>query len=197
MRWITIISLGSSLFLAAGLSGCADEIPQTPVDFAPANDSVAQQHAAEPPAKKAQNPVKVAPEDIVYFFNSLAVRDGVPDVDEGAKELEFEETESGLKYRILRASDGPKPTADDEVEVHYRGWLDNGEIFDASYGRVPFNSSLRGVIAGWTEGIPKVGKGGIIELYIPYQLGYGERGSGNVIPPKADLHFVVELLNIR
>ncbi len=110
---------------------------------------------------------------------------------------EFKQTASGLKYRILRASNGKKPTAADQVEVHYKGWLDNEKIFDSSYRRgesIAF--PLKAVIPGWTEGMQLIGEGGMIELYVPYKLGYGERGAGP-IPSKADLHFVVELIRIK
>ncbi|MCC6510581.1 MAG: FKBP-type peptidyl-prolyl cis-trans isomerase [Pirellulaceae bacterium] len=112
---------------------------------------------------------------------------------------EFKQTASGLKYRILRDSKKQKPTASDQVEVHYKGWLDNQKIFDSSYQRGQSVSfPLKGVIKGWTEGMQLVGVGGMIELYIPYKLGYGEAGTpGGPIPPKADLHFVVELLSIK
>lgn len=111
---------------------------------------------------------------------------------------EFTTTKSGLKYRILRKSDGAKPTADDTVKVNYRGWLDGGKEFDSSYGEngAPISFPLNGVIPGWTEGMQYVGKGGMIELEIPYQLGYGTSGAGP-IPPKATLHFIVELLDVK
>lgn len=110
---------------------------------------------------------------------------------------EFKETPSGLKYRILRASDKRKPKATDSVTVHYKGWLDNQKIFDSSYQRgKSISFGLNQVIKGWTEGMQLVGEGGMIELYIPYKLGYGEGGAGP-IPPKADLHFLVELISIK
>ena len=56
---------------------------------------------------------------------------------------------------------------------------------------------MGGVIKGWLEGIQYVNEGGMIELEIPSQLGYGERGSGRVIPPNATLHFIVELIKIQ
>lgn len=112
---------------------------------------------------------------------------------------EFKKTESGLEYRILRKSDGKKPKSTDKVEVHYKGWLDNKEIFDSSYRRgEPIAFPLNRVIPGWTEGMQLIGEGGMIELKIPYKLGYGERGTpGGPIPPRAQLHFVVELLSIQ
>ena len=112
---------------------------------------------------------------------------------------EFTKTPSGLEYRILRKGSDKKPTARDTVVAHYKGWLDDKKIFDSSYRRgepIPF--PLRGVIPGWTEGMQFVGEGGMIELAIPYKLGYGERGTpGGPIPPRPNLHFVVELLKIK
>ncbi|WP_231612168.1 FKBP-type peptidyl-prolyl cis-trans isomerase [Novipirellula galeiformis] len=111
--------------------------------------------------------------------------------------LEFSATDSGLKYRILRKSDGKKPTADDTVTVHYRGWLNGGKVFDSSYERgEPTTFPLRNVIAGWTEGLQLVGEGGMIELWVPSKLGYGERGSPGSIPPHSHLHFIVELVHV-
>lgn len=111
---------------------------------------------------------------------------------------EFTKTPSGLEYRILRKSDGRKPTATDSVTVHYRGWLDNGTEFDSSYRRGESTSfPLTGVIRAWTEGLQLVGEGGMIELQVPSELGYGAEGSGGTIPPNATLHFLVELLKVR
>ncbi|MEO1994108.1 MAG: FKBP-type peptidyl-prolyl cis-trans isomerase [Planctomycetaceae bacterium] len=110
---------------------------------------------------------------------------------------EFTSTDSGLKYRILTASEGRKPTAADTVRCHYRGWLDNGKEFDSSYDRgEPAEFPLNGVIPGWTEGLQLIGENGKIELEIPYQLGYGERGFPPDIPGKSTLHFEVELIKI-
>jgi|GEM_PF-1056599 gluconolactonase len=115
-----------------------------------------------------------------------------------AADPEFKTTSSGLKYRILRKSDGRKPTANDTVRCHYRGWLDDETEFDSSYKRgEPASFPLSGVITGWTEGLQLVGEGGKIELDIPYQLAYGEKGRPPIIPPKARLHFVIELISIR
>jgi FKBP-type peptidyl-prolyl cis-trans isomerase FkpA len=109
--------------------------------------------------------------------------------------LEFSKTESGLAYRVLRKSDGQKPTAADTVSVNYRGWLNNGKVFDSSYERgQPTTFPLGGVIAGWTEGLQLVGAGGMIELWVPSSLGYGESGSPGSIPAHATLHFIVELV---
>lgn len=118
-------------------------------------------------------------------------------VDADAPE-EFTTTESGLKYRIRRKSDGKKPNPKSLVTVHYRGWLDDGELFDSSYGTggVPAQFSLATLIPGWTEGILLIGEGGMIELEIPGKLGYGPTGAPGTIPPDATLHFLVELIKV-
>lgn len=111
---------------------------------------------------------------------------------------EFSETASGLKYRILRNGSGKRPEPTDTVYSHYKGWLDDGSIFDSSYRRGdPTTFGLDQVIAGWTEGLQLVGEGGMIELDIPYFLGYGDQGSPPAIPPKARLHFVIELIRVQ
>lgn len=110
----------------------------------------------------------------------------------------FTTTKSGLKYRVLRKGGEklPKPTSN--IEVNYHGWLDGGKVFDSSYERKESISfGLNQVIPGWTEGMQLVGEGGMIELEIPSELGYGKRGAPPVIPPNAKLHFLVELIKIN
>lgn len=122
---------------------------------------------------------------------------GAGKVDEDAPKT-FETTDSGLKYRILRKGTGAKPKVANKVKVNYEGWLDNGKVFDSSYKRKePISFPLNGVIKGWTEGMQLVGTGGMIELEIPAELGYGDRGAGADIPGGARLHFLVELLEVK
>lgn len=111
----------------------------------------------------------------------------------------FTATGSGLRYRVLRKGEGVNPKATNTVKVHYHGWLDNEQVFDSSYNRgEPIEFPLNRVIPGWTEGMQLVGEGGMIELWIPSDLGYGKRGTpGGPIPPDATLHFLVELLDVR
>jgi FKBP-type peptidyl-prolyl cis-trans isomerase FkpA len=128
----------------------------------------------------------------------------LPELPNGAGEMdpdapqELTPTSSGLYYRILRKGDGKKPTLANTVVAHYKGWLDNGKEFDASYGKgAPATFPLSRVVPGWQEGLPLVGEGGMIELEIPSDLGYGSRGSPPVIPPGATLHFIVELKQVK
>lgn len=104
---------------------------------------------------------------------------------------------SGLAYEVIEESNNAKPKATDTVKVHYTGKLLDGTVFDSSVERgEPAEFPLNGVIPGWTEGLQLVGKGGKIKLYVPSQLGYGERGAGGKIPGFATLVFDVELLDI-
>ena len=110
----------------------------------------------------------------------------------------FATTPSGLQYRVLRKGTGANPKASSNVQVNYHAWLDDGKVFDSSYKRgEAIEFPLNGVIPGWTEGMQLVGQGGMIELVIPSNLGYGARGAPPVIPPNATLHFLVELLEVR
>lgn len=133
----------------------------------------------------------------VTFTDKELLQSGTGVMDDDAP-TKFEETDSGLKYRVLRKSDGRKPTARDTVTVNYRGWLDSGKEFDSSYKRgEPISFPLNGVIPGWTEGMQLIGEGGMIELWIPSRLGYGAEGSPGSVPPNATLHFIVELISVN
>lgn len=117
---------------------------------------------------------------------------------ENAKRPGVKVTASGLQYEVLDATIGQKPKATDTVRVHYEGTLPDGTVFDSSYKRgEPISFPLNGVIAGWTEGLQLMSVGSKYKLFIPYHLGYGERGAGAAIPPYSALVFTVELLGIE
>jgi len=104
---------------------------------------------------------------------------------------------SGLQYKVLREGNGKKPKATDQVKCHYEGMLVDGTMFDSSIQRgEPATFPLNGVIAGWTEGLQLMQEGAKYRFFIPYQLGYGERGAGSSIPPFATLVFDVELIEV-
>lgn len=120
-----------------------------------------------------------------------------PTVVDADAPTEFTTTSSGLKYKVLRKGNGSNPGSRDHVTVHYKGWLDSGKIFDSSYARnEPASFALNEVVKGWTEGLQLVSEGGMIELEIPSELGYGAQGMPG-IPPNATLHFTVELLKVQ
>ena len=109
-------------------------------------------------------------------------------------------TSSGLTITDLTLGEGAEAAAGQTVVVHYRGTLENGKQFDASYDRVtPFSFPLGAgrVIKGWDEGVQGMKVGGQRKLVIPPDLAYGSRGAGGVIPPDATLIFEVELLDVK
>lgn len=111
-----------------------------------------------------------------------------------------EPTESGLYYVQISEGNGEKPAQGANVKVHYTGKLLNGEVFDSSIERgepIDIPIGVGRVIPGWDEGIMMMSKGEKGVLYIPYNLAYGERGAGGVIPPFANLIFEVELVDFE
>lgn len=125
--------------------------------------------------------------------------------EEGAKFLAENKTKegvvttaSGLQYKVLTAGTGDVPTRSDKVKVNYEGKLLDGTVFDSSYKRnQPATFGVTQVIKGWTEALQLMPVGSKWELYIPYDLAYGERGSGSSIKPYSTLLFTVELLEIE
>lgn len=112
----------------------------------------------------------------------------------------YDETDSGLRYKILQKGDGKKATKGAGVSVHYKGQLLDGTVFDSSYKRkqpIDFNVGVGQVISGWDEGIQLLQVGDKARFVIPSHLAYGERGAGGVIPPNATLIFDVELMNVN
>lgn len=113
----------------------------------------------------------------------------------------------GLNARILRAGDGQVAQAGDNVVVHYTGWLydeaaenNRGGKFDSSVDRgehFQFPLGAGRVIKGWDQGVEGMAIGEVRELTIAPEMGYGERGAGNVIPPGATLVFEVELFDLQ
>jgi len=106
---------------------------------------------------------------------------------------------SGLQYKDKKAGSGAEAKSGQDISVLYKGWLDNGKVFDASskHGGEPFSFSLGagGVIRGWDEGVQGMKVGGVRELKIPPELGYGDQELPS-IPAGSTLHFEVHLLKV-
>ncbi len=112
----------------------------------------------------------------------------------------YDETPSGLRYKILQNGDGKQATKGAMVSVHYKGQLLDGTVFDSSYKRkqpIDFAIGVGQVIPGWDEGIQLLKVGDKARLVIPSDLAYGAQGAGGVIPPDATLIFDVELMNVK
>ncbi|RTZ02101.1 peptidylprolyl isomerase [Flavobacterium sp. GSP6] len=124
-------------------------------------------------------------------------------------------TKTGLQYVITKKSGGKKPAIGTGIFIHYAGFLENAELFDASiesiaqtfgkydenraaqngYQPIPFQAGKKdGMIPGFIEGIEKLSFGDKAVIFIPSQLGYGAAGAGGVIPPNANIIFEIELL---
>jgi len=128
------------------------------------------------------------------------------------KNLKVTTTPSGLNYVVTKQFNGPKPVAGDTVVVNYVGYFLNGKVFDTSikseavkgklqinpmnpYKPIRFPLGVQGMIAGWNEGLPLLGKGDKATFVIPSSLAYGEHGNG-AVPPFSPLVFDVELVDI-
>ena len=106
-------------------------------------------------------------------------------------------SKSGLQYKILKEGTGATPSDTSQVEVNYEGRLIDGTVFDSSYKRGQSATfGCNQVIKGWTEALTMMKEGDVWELYIPYNLAYGERGNQS-IPPYATLIFKVELIKVK
>lgn len=106
-------------------------------------------------------------------------------------------TASGLQYKVLTEGKGRTPKESDTVSTHYRGTFIDGKEFDSSYKRnTPAEFPVTRVIAGWTEVLQLMKEGGKMQIWVPYNLAYGEEGRQPAIPPYSMLTFEIELLKI-
>ena len=112
----------------------------------------------------------------------------------------YNETPSGLRYKVLQEGSGKKAEKGNMVSVHYKGQLLDGQVFDSSYSRkqpIDFQVGVGQVIPGWDEGILLLKVGDKARFVSPSNLAYGSQGAGGVIPPDATLIFDVELVAVK
>lgn len=108
--------------------------------------------------------------------------------------------DSGLRMIEHTKGSGIKPSSGQTISTHYKGYMEDGTVFDSSYDRnQPFDFPVgQGrVIKGWDEAFLDMNVGSKRTLIIPSELAYGERGAGSTIPPNTTLLFDVELLEIK
>ena len=144
--------------------------------------------------KDLMSEAKEAKTEKLYGENRRA---GEQFLAENSKKEGVTTTESGLQYKVIVEGKGEKPQATDRVKVNYEGRLVDGTVFDSSakHGDKPLEFKANQVIKGWKEALTLMPVGSKWELYIPYDLAYGERDSGKIKPFSA-LIFTVELVEI-
>ena len=159
-------------------------------------------------AASLEEELKISEEEantlVQTFFQDAGKRKGQENLEAGNAFLEANKaregvttTESGLQYEVLTEGTGAKPTAADQVRVHYHGTLIDGTVFDSSVDRgEPATFGVGQVIKGWTEALQLMPVGSKWKVFIPSDLGYGERGAGGDIGSNSSLIFEVELLEI-
>jgi len=154
----------------------ADAAAPAPADAAPAPADTAAAPAPEVAAPPAEGLVEQAPADVA------------------APPADAQKTASGLAYKVLKAGSGTvQPTAADTVKVFYVGWTTDGKMFDKQIPpEQPITFPLRGVIAGWTEGVQLMKQGDRFRFWIPKELAYNDRPGR----PAGMLVFDVELVDV-
>ena len=159
------------------------------------NSAIVSQEEAQEYAKTHTEAIKAKAMEAQYGENKAA---GEKFLAENKTKEGVVTTESGLQYKIIKAGKGEIPTKESTVEVHYKGTLIDGTEFDSSYSRKePAKFGVTNVIKGWTEALQLMPVGSKWELYIPQELAYGERQTGEQIKPFSALVFEVELLSIE
>lgn len=151
--------------------------------------------------------LKYSPESINNAFNSylekknnyeamLNKEESEKFLAQNAKKDGVSVLESGLQYEIIEQGNEVHPALSDTVYVQYVGTLLDGTVFDQTFEENdPISIPLSGVIRGWQEGLPLIGEGGHIILYVPAELGYGAQGNP-VIKPNSTLIFDVKLAKV-
>jgi FKBP-type peptidyl-prolyl cis-trans isomerase FklB len=150
---------------------------------------------AQPLFREKGESNKKAKDEKLYGPNRTA---GEQFLADNAKKDSVVTSPTGLQYKVLVKGTGAVPTKSDRVEVNYEGRLIDGTVFDSSskHGSKPAVFSPSQVIKGWTEALTMMPVGSKWQLYIPYELAYGERNMGQIKPYSA-LVFDVELVGIE
>lgn len=172
-----------SLDMQVFVTAMQDVIADKPLKVRPKEAEAAMQHYMQAMMMKRS---AVAKEQSLKFLDENKTRDGV------------KTTATGLQYKVVAQGAGKSPTTTDRVTVHYTGKLVDGTVFDSSVQRgQPSTFRVNQVIPGWTEALQMMKEGDKWTLFIPYSLGYGERGSPPQIPPFSTLIFDVELMKVN
>ncbi|MBX3390766.1 MAG: FKBP-type peptidyl-prolyl cis-trans isomerase [Phycisphaeraceae bacterium] len=163
----------------APMSGATPEAPAS-------TKTAAETPTSAKPTVKAEGEPKAEPKPQVTFLNC-----------DNATEISTKTNDNGLVIEELKLGEGEPVKAGAIVTINYHGTLkDGGTLVDTTRGKQPATFPLNKLIKGWQQGVPGMKPGGIRRLIIPYQLAYGETGKPPVIPPKSDLVFIIELIQV-
>ena len=195
------ILISSAVCVACLIVALVSQIvaPSTVIAAAPAAQAAIVQTAG---LNSASSPMELDPDETNPTLFAMAPDSNQADASALGGPMSADKTQilaSGLRITDIEVGSGPEAVAGQTVVVHYRGTLENGQQFDASYDRgKPFTFPLgRGqVIKGWDEGVQGMKVGGKRKLWVPSELAYGERQIGEIIPPNSDLTFEIELLEV-
>lgn len=140
------------------------------------------------------------------YFGRLQEKMAQENLEKGRQFLEENRTreevkvlDSGLQYEVLQEGTGESPEVGDRVSTHYTGTLIDGTVFDSSVERgEPFTFTVgQGVIPAWSEIVQVMKEGARYKIYVPTELGYGERvRPGGAIKPNDALIFEIELIEV-
>lgn len=213
LKYILVVLIILTLSACGGAAPSAEapqaaaEDAQPAAEAAVVQDEAPAEEVVEQPTEEAEVKVedveaKAEGSDAEGAEAAAATEDTTPKVDPMANidPADLVTTDSGLQYAVIEEGTGETPQAGDLVEVHYKGMLEDGTVFDSSYDRgtpIMFPLGTGRVIPGWDEGIGLLNVGSKAKLVIPSELAYGEQGAGGVIPPNATLIFDVELVSTR
>ncbi len=135
--------------------------------------------------------------EVAKYYSDINKALGENFLIENAKNETVIETPSGLQYEVIQEGTGKTPNLTDSVKVHYTGRFIDGRVFESTIpSKIPSEFTPLGVIQGWQEGLLLMKEGGSSRFFIPYNLAYGEKGSGP-IEPYSTLVFDIELLEVK
>ncbi len=138
--------------------------------------------------------------DAPFIYEVKLVAISSQDAYQDVKESDYRVTDSGLKYYDLAAGSGTKAEAGQLISVHYTVWREAGEVVDSTLDRGRAFRFILGagqVLPGLDEGVAGMKVGGTRQLFIPPELGYGERGYGLMIDPTENIVYEVMLVDVQ
>ena len=158
-------------------------------------DQAAQNKMYEEYLKQQEEQEKRATELSDKYYSTFKAYESSPAV--------FDATSVGdsVITKDIKTGTGATITKDTKYEAYYVGWNPKGKVFDSSFNgdklKAPLDASADGLLTGWTDGVIGMKVGGIREITIPSDLAYGEKGSGDNIPPNTPIKFIIMVINTK